>query len=41
MMFDMSTWKEKEELVLKLDMLDLKGILMTNIICSFCMSLVC
>jgi len=32
-------WKEK--LVLKLDILGFKGILMTNIFCSFCMYLVC
>jgi len=41
MMFDMNIWNEKEKLVLKLDMLDFKGILMTDIICSFWMYLVC
>jgi len=38
-MCDMSTSNEKEKLVLKIDMLDFKGIIMTEI--SFCMYLVC
>ena len=41
MVFDMSTWNEKWKLVVKLDMLDFKEILMTEILCSIYMYLVC
>jgi len=40
-MFDMSTCNEKGKLVLKLYMLYFKEIIMTGILCSFCMYLVC